>query len=79
MNFVELDQGIKYLSFNLKPNDYRYENWMWLYNKIEERISFGVIDGYQGEVELNCLRQCWKVFMFIGCPLFIFLKGFLQK
>jgi hypothetical protein len=28
MNYVELDQGVKYLGFKLKPNDYKYVDWL---------------------------------------------------
>ena len=39
MNVVDLSQGVKYLGFLLKPVGYKYEDWLWLYNKIEARIS----------------------------------------
>jgi hypothetical protein len=34
-----LDQGMKYLGFFLKPNNYRVNDWMWLLKKIEKRIG----------------------------------------
>jgi hypothetical protein len=34
----EFEQGFKYLGFYLKPNKYRFEDWLWLYKKIEVRI-----------------------------------------
>jgi hypothetical protein len=37
-----LDEGIKYLGFMLKPNDYDFRDWMWLYVKIQKRIMFWV-------------------------------------
>jgi hypothetical protein len=39
MNYLELNQFIKYLGFILKLSDYKYEEWIWVYNKIEARIS----------------------------------------
>jgi hypothetical protein len=33
MNSIELDQGVKYLGFKLKPNDYKYVDWLCLFNK----------------------------------------------
>jgi hypothetical protein len=38
-NHLDIEQGIKYLGFKLKPNYYKYDGWLWLYNKIEVRIS----------------------------------------
>jgi hypothetical protein len=34
-----LDQGMKYLGFFLKPNNYRVNDWLWLLQKIEKRIG----------------------------------------
>jgi hypothetical protein len=38
MNYGNLDQEVKYLGFRLKPNDYHYDDWIWLYNKLEDGI-----------------------------------------
>jgi len=37
---VDLQKGIKYLGFVLKPNGYGLKYWRWLTNKIERRIHF---------------------------------------
>jgi hypothetical protein len=34
-----LDQGMKYLGFPLKPNNYRVNDWMWLIKKIDKKIG----------------------------------------
>ena len=34
-----LDDGIKYLGFTLKPNDYRKEDWKWLLKKLDKRLN----------------------------------------
>jgi hypothetical protein len=34
-----LDQGMKYLGFFLKPNDYRVNDWHWLLQKVEKKIG----------------------------------------
>jgi hypothetical protein len=34
-----IDEGLKYLGFTLKPNDYRKEDWSWLLKKLEKRLS----------------------------------------
>jgi hypothetical protein len=36
----DLDRGLKYLGFLLKPNSYSYNNWLWLFKKIYACISF---------------------------------------
>ena len=35
----DLDMGVKYLDFFLKPNDYRCKDWYWLLSKIEKKLS----------------------------------------
>ena len=36
---VSITEGFKYLGFFLKPNCYSFEYWVWLYKKVEARIS----------------------------------------
>jgi hypothetical protein len=36
---LDLNDGLKYLGFTLKPNCYGKENWWWLVSKIEKIIS----------------------------------------
>jgi hypothetical protein len=33
-----LEEGLKYLGFVLKPNDYMKEDWIWLLKKLEKRL-----------------------------------------
>lgn len=35
----EFISGFKYLSFNLKLNSYKFVDWMWLYKKVQSKIS----------------------------------------
>jgi len=37
--FQNLEDGIKYLGFNPKPNNYKKEDWYWLFSRIEKTIS----------------------------------------
>jgi hypothetical protein len=37
-----LSKGLKYLGFNLKPDNYRKEDWSWLIRKVEARIAIWV-------------------------------------
>ena len=34
-----MDEGLKYLGFHLKPNDYRKTDWMWLLEKLENILK----------------------------------------
>ena len=34
-----LSEGVKYLGFSLNPNCYSFQDWIWLYRKIETRVS----------------------------------------
>jgi hypothetical protein len=34
-----LDEGLKYLGFQLKPNDYRKFDWLWLIEKLEKILK----------------------------------------
>ena len=44
--FGDLEDGFKYLDFNLKPNKYQKEHWAWLVEKVEKKYSSGAIDSY---------------------------------
>jgi hypothetical protein len=35
----ELDEGLNYLGFHLKPNNYRKVDWLWLLEKLEKRLK----------------------------------------
>jgi hypothetical protein len=39
IQFVCIDQGMKYLGFFLKPNNYRVVDWNWMIQKIENWIG----------------------------------------
>lgn len=43
------DEGKKYLSFHLKPNYYKKVDWLWLIEKIENILKYGVSNGFQGK------------------------------
>ena len=34
-----ISKGFKYIRFFLKPNSYAFQDWMWLYQKVESRVS----------------------------------------
>ena len=40
-NFLNrnLDAGLKYLGFHLKPNAYRKSDWSWMLSKVEKHIG----------------------------------------
>ena len=35
---ANLDEGLKYLGFMLKPNNYLKKDWLWLIEKLEKRL-----------------------------------------
>lgn len=35
---LELNEGIKYLGFRLKPSGYKIADWLWLISKVEKRL-----------------------------------------
>jgi hypothetical protein len=37
-----IDEGLKYLGFVLNPNAYHFNDWLWLYKKIQVRIYLWV-------------------------------------
>jgi len=38
IKFINLEEGMKYLGFSLKPNGYRVKDWKWLLEKISKSI-----------------------------------------
>jgi hypothetical protein len=36
---IDFSEGIKYLGFHLKPNDYRKYHWCWLLAKFEKYLK----------------------------------------
>ena len=34
-----MEEGMKYLGFYLKPNDYRKQEWVWLLDNMEKRLK----------------------------------------
>jgi len=39
IQFINIEEGMKYLGFYLKPNCYRVADWNWMIQKIEKIIS----------------------------------------
>ena len=37
-NRATLDEGLKYLGFLLKPNNYLKRDWLWLFEKLEKHL-----------------------------------------
>ena len=36
---IDISDGLKYLGYHIKPNDYQIKDWNWLIAKIERRIN----------------------------------------
>jgi hypothetical protein len=43
-----IEAGLKYFCFELKPSSYRHEDWLWLIKKIQGSL-YGLIDVFLGE------------------------------
>ena len=39
IQFVSINEGMKYMGFYIKPNNYRVADWKWLIQKVEKRIG----------------------------------------
>jgi len=48
----DLDLGLKYLGFQLKPNKYKKEDWSWLIAKLERTLK---VWSYRGLSRSGCL------------------------
>ena len=51
--FVDMQAGLKYLGFILKPNDYNRKDWIGLLEKLGRDSLFGARNGNPG-VERCC-------------------------
>ena len=59
-NILNLNEGVKYIGYNLKPNNYMKENWSWLLSKFEQKISFSCnIWLFRGSTSIGqiCIRS----------------------
>jgi hypothetical protein len=66
----DIDDGIKYLGFELKPNSYGYVDWLWLFKKIQARIDLWVNHFLSSGGHLGPYKvQFCVTFWFIGIPL----------
>ena len=45
-DLILLDEGLKYLGFRIKPNQYKKEDWTWVLEKIEKGQMYGATDGF---------------------------------
>ena len=39
VSVAPLSKGFKYLGLQLKPNAYSFQEWTWMYKKIDNRVS----------------------------------------
>jgi hypothetical protein len=64
----ELDEGLKYLGFQLKPNDYRKTDWMWLIAKLEKRLKCWSHHWLSRAGHLVLVKAgFWRLFWYTGC------------
>jgi hypothetical protein len=55
--FQEFSEGLKYLGFNLKPNNYLKKDWKWLISKLEKRLSGWSFRWLSRERRLNLNKE----------------------
>jgi len=69
MNIEPMYAGFKYLGFHLKPNEYKKDDWTWLINKMEYRLTFWCYIWISQGGRLVLIKYVMvQVFTFIGYP-----------
>jgi hypothetical protein len=75
-----LELGFKYLGFNLKPNKYRFEDFLWLlYRKIEACIFVWVYRWISRGVKLDTMKVVPKSILVYWMSIAKVPKGILTK
>jgi hypothetical protein len=49
-----IDSGLKYLGFELKPNSYSFNDWVWIIKKFKLGYPLGLTYGYHVVVGWSC-------------------------
>ena len=74
-----MDEGFKYLGFVLNPNAYSFEDWMWLYKKIEGRIGCWTYKFLSRGGRLVLLKAVLQSIPIYWATIAYIPKGILQK
>ena len=74
-----LDEGVKYLVFHLKPNSYRKIEWAWLLSKIEKRIGAWSHKWLSRAGRLVLVKAVLEAMPIYWMPLIWIPKGILEK
>jgi len=76
---VNLQKYLKYLSFYLKANEYGFHDYLWIYNKIEGRISLWYNIWISLGRRLNLVKVVLEAILGYGHSLTYISKGILNK
>jgi hypothetical protein len=63
---TDLEQGLKYLGFFLKPNQYKKCDWQWLIAKVEKKINTWCNRWLSRGGHLVLVKAVWKQFQSTG-------------
>jgi hypothetical protein len=73
------NEGLKYLGFQLKPNNYKKEDWSWLVSKLEKRLKSWSFHGYQEQGRLVLVKSVLEAILVYWISLAWVPKGTLEK
>ena len=74
-----MDEGFKYLGFVFKPNAYSFNDWKWLYKKIEGRIGCWTYKFLSMGRRLVLLKAVLQSISIYWAMIAYIPKGILQK
>jgi hypothetical protein len=74
-----LEDGVKYLGFLLKPDQYRKAHWDWLIRKVESRISIWVFRMLSRKGWLILLKSIFESIPMYWNSIVVVPKGVLEK
>ena len=63
----DLDGGLKYLGFCLKPNDYQKQDWKWLLDKMEKCLNIWSHKWLSRAGKLVLVKVVLEAIQFTGC------------
>jgi hypothetical protein len=73
-----IDDGLKYMGFILKPNDYRKEDWNWLLKKLEKRLKLWSQRWLSRAGRLVLVKSTWETIPVYWMSLSWIPKGILE-
>jgi hypothetical protein len=78
-NMLPFNEGIKYLGFHLKSNNYRKEDWCWLITKLEKSLKAWSFRWLSREGRLVLVKSVLEAIIVYWMSLAWIPKGTLEK